>query len=451
MRKFIVLLLVLTVAAAGGWWAMRSTSSDVAARVNNVEFPVAAVELFVAVAKQNKPDITRREVLDGLIENHLFATELSHAEHAEEGSGNVTYSRDTLTENELFKIIRSVYSGSIEAALITLGAKQVKDLYVTPVLIDADILTPLLSVRPGLYPVMTDDQLQAAKNLVVVRFRNADGSEQDVTLADIYTRQNIQLKVQLHNMNMEFLEQATSQVVATLFAINWFQNQSGLSVESVTAVERMVAERMQKEETLHALGMMQDIHDDNPKLRVLAESVSKEEINVYYQQHKDQFQRVEKVRARHIQLASQEKADEVFRALKEGLEFSSAVTQFSQAQDKDAPVPGDLGWIERADRHTHWLRSLAFVQPLQRASAPFRSPGAADSNVVWEIVFLDEKVMGYQPPDSEGVRYEASKAIAREKLLAEFDGVKKELWQGADIQYNHVWLGSEHGERASDE
>lgn len=448
MRKIIVLVLVLSVAAVGGWWATCAMSSDVAARVNNVDFPADSVALFVAVAKQNKPEVTRREVLDGLIENHLFATEMPHEAHAEEGSGNVTYSQETLTENELFKIIRSVYSKNIESALVALDAKQVKDLYVTPVMADPEVLAPLLTVQPGLYPVMTDDQLQAAKHLVIVRFRNADGQERDVSLADIYTRQNIQLKVQLHNMNMGFLEQATSQVVATLFATNWFKTQSGLSAQSVTAVERMVAERMQKEETLHELGMMQDIHDDNPTLRALAESVSKEEISAYYQQHKDQFQRVEKVRARHIQLASQEKADEVFRALKEGQDFSEAVILFSQAHDKDAPVPGDLGWIERADRHTHWLRSLAFVQPLQRASAPFRSPSTAGSNVVWEIVFLDEKVMGYQPPDSEGVRYEASKAIAREKLLAEFDSVKQTLWQGADIQYNEAWLAGDNNERA---
>ena len=136
-------------------------------------------------------------------------------------------------------------------------------------------------------------------------------------------------------------------------------------------------------------------------------------------------------------------ADEVFAELQKGLPFSEAVTRYSVADDKGADEPGNLGWIERSERNTDWLLGLAFVQPEGKASPPFRSPGVSEDDVYWEILYLDEKVLGYQPPDSEGVRYEASRAIARHKLQTQMQNLRQELFEQADITYNQAWLNHE--------
>ena len=74
MRKLVILLVLVAVAAAGGWWfTHRSLPADIAARVDGVDFPVASVNVFVRLTQQQKPDFSRRKILDGLIENHLFA------------------------------------------------------------------------------------------------------------------------------------------------------------------------------------------------------------------------------------------------------------------------------------------------------------------------------------------------------------------------------------------
>lgn len=441
MRKGVVAgLVVVAVAIAGWWWSQRGLPDDVVARVDGIDFPVASVEVFVHHARMQKPEVGYRQVLDGLIENRLFATRADAAHGHDEGSGRVTYSDEVQIENELFRVLRRVYAEEIQGALKQMKAADPSALFVAPMQPDVDVLAPMLELQPGLYTEMSEDQYQAASQLVLAQVRLADGSERDMTLADIYRRQNIQLKVQLHQMNLDFLQQAAEQSAATLFVINWFETQSGLAPAEVDAVKRMVEDKVRKDEALHALGMMQDIHDDNPQLRELAEQVTAQEIEAFYNANRDAFQRVERVRARHIRLASQEQADNVYRQLRDGLGFAEAIQQYSVADDKQAAVPGDLGWIDRDDRHTHWLRSLAFVQPLQQPSAPFRSPGAAGEEVVWEIVYLDEKVMGYQPLDSEGVRYEASRAIAREKLVQRVDEQREALWRAADICYNEEWL-----------
>ncbi|MGB1220814.1 MAG: peptidylprolyl isomerase, partial [Alcanivoracaceae bacterium] len=132
--------------------------------------------------------------------------------------------------------------------------------------------------------------------------------------------------------------------------------------------------------------------------------------------------------------------DEVAGRLRAGtLTFEEAIETYSLAPDKDAETPGLLGWIDRDDRHTNWVRGLAFVQPKGTPSPAFRSP-QNDGEVYWEIIFLDEKVMGYQPPDSEGVRYEASKAIAREKLQQQYVVLRDSLRDDACIRINESLL-----------
>ena len=445
----VVVILLVAAAGLGWWWQCSSDSADTAARVDGVVFPAASVEVFVRVAQQQDSDVSRKQVLDGLIENHLFAQVEHDDEHQDGGSGLVTYSEETQQQNELFRIVRQVFSHEVEQALQAEGVTSPADLFVTELVTDEETLLPLLEVKPGPYPVMDADQEQAARLLVLARYRLLDGSEKDMTLADLYQQQNIQLKVQMHQMNTDFMREAAMQYVSTQFVLDWFAHHSGLTENEVLAVKRMISERQVKEEMLHGLGLMHDIHDDNPQLRELANAVTAAEVSAYYDAHKEQFQRVEKVRARHIRLDSQEEADALFRELRNGLAFDQAVQRFQGAagsnSEKVFEQAGDLGWIDRDDRNTHWLRSLAFVQPLKKASAPFRSPGLSDQ-VYWEIIFLDEKLMGYQPVESEGVRYEASKSIAQEKMQQQFASLRDSLWQQAQVSYNEKWLNASDGQ-----
>lgn len=473
MRKVLVVLIALVCVGGFSWYASRLTSESVGeeaivARVGDTTFPAASVNIFLAVARQQQSDVTRQQVIDGLIENHLFAQfEQGHEQeddaHHDGGSGIVAYSDEVQSQNELFRIVRQVFSREVEEVLREQQVGSPEDLFVTTLITDKHILSPLLTVKSGPYPVMDADQALAAETLVLVRYRLVDGRERDMTLADLYRQQNIQLKVQLHQMNTDFLREATMQYVATQFVLDWFSRSSGLNDDEVQAVTRMIRERQAKEELLHELGLMHDIHDDNPQLRALAEAVTTDEIRAYYEAHKDQFQRVEKVRARHIRLDSQTSADALYRKIRAGLSFDQALQQFIQSDASTAKQSGDLGWINRDDRNTHWLRSLAFVQPLQQPSAPFRSPEVsqplhdvadpvtdkvmdmATDKVHWEIIFLDEKVMGYQPADSEGVRYEASKSIAQEKMQQQHAALRDRLWQSADVEYNAAWLNADNG------
>lgn len=440
-KYFLIALVIVAVVAAAGWlaWQNRPLPDDVAAKVDEVVFPMASMKVLWRAAKRDKPDVTLEQVARGAIENHLLATRMQvhgGAEHEERGSDTVGYDRATRREHELFRVLRSAFAEPIRHSLERADAGSPMAFLTDELMLDADILAPALAAEQALYHRMTEAQRREAADIVLGHYRFPGGEKRPITLLDIYKRQNIQLKVQRHNMNLEFLREAVEQYLATEYVLHWFRHDSGLDDREIAAVERMVGERLEKEARLHRIGLMADIHDDNEALKAVAANVSDDEIRAFYQENREAFTRVERVRARHIRLSGQSQADAVYKKLQQGMAFEDAVQRFSTAPDKTAERPGDLGWISRDDRHDNWLRGIAFVQPEGKFSPPFRSPGREGEEGYWEIIHVDEKEIGYQPADSEGVRHEASRAIARDKLRQRYRDLLERLRAGADIRIN---------------
>ena len=183
------------------------------------------------------------------------------------------------------------------------------------------------------------------------------------------------------------------------------------------------------------MGLYADVHDDNPVLRKKALLVSNEEILSFYKDNKDEFEVVEKVKARHIRVKSQDLADKIHHEIRDGLSFSDAVKKYSIADDKNKPIPGDLGWLERKDKNRSWLHSVAFTHRKGQVSVPFRSP-QNQGDIVYEIIYIDERVDGHLPVTDPTVRYEASRDIALKKLKEDFLQLQNSLRSKADIKLN---------------
>ncbi|HCE41571.1 MAG TPA: hypothetical protein DEV80_16095, partial [Alcanivorax sp.] len=68
-------------------------------------------------------------------------------------------------------------------------------------------------------------------------------------------------------------------------------------------------------------------------------------------------------------------------------------------------------WLQRGDPDV-WLTGFAFTVEEGAVSPPARVPGEAR----WVIVAVDRRREGFQAADSEAVRYQASRVLARERL-----------------------------------
>jgi hypothetical protein len=441
MKRIGAVLLVL--AGLAGWlgWQAWRLPDDVVARIDGVDIPVRSLDALLAVVKVGDATATRRSLLDGAVESHALARWHDARRDNEHAHSLVGYSDEALYENQLFATLRHAFATQLNNYVSSHGIDGPMSLLEQPVELDKKALEPYLELNSALLHAMTEEQEKAAAEYVLGYYRLPFSQRQPLTLWDLYSRMNIQLKVQMHEYNLPFIREAIGQHLATQFVIGWFRDSGEFSQQEVIALEKLVSDRMEKEELLHDLGLLHDIHDDNPALREAMARITDAEVRQYYDSHRDEFRWVEKVRARHIRLDSQERADEVVARIKAGeLSFEQAIATYSTAPDRNAEVPGDLGEIVRGEAADDWLRGLAFVQPEGVVSPPFRSP-QSNSPVYWEVVFLDEKVMGDMPLDDPGVRYEASKKLARASMQQEFERLRAELIEAVDLRVNDKLLG----------
>ncbi len=75
-------------------------------------------------------------------------------------------------------------------------------------------------------------------------------------------------------------------------------------------------------------------------------TIDDKEVIEYYEENKERFVRKEEVKARHILLETEEKAQEVLQKIEKGTNFSELAKEYS-TDPGNKEQGGDLGWFER--------------------------------------------------------------------------------------------------------
>jgi len=423
----------------------QSEDSGTIAQIDDFKIPSASADLIFDVTKQSDSSLTKKGLVRGLIENYVFAREAERVfgKQILVEKTKVAFSNQVHLDRDFVKTFLQRYHDDIQSSIKQLPTHNLTSLIQQPFRLDAKIFSQATTLEGSLEYTLTKQQIKKTKELDLITYKLPNKDSVDtVTLWDIYSRQNLQGRIAIHQQNRRFVEKQTSEFLLEKYIHYWAYNESGLSKSEVNALVAMFKDRFLKKQYLVKKGLLVDMHHKNKQQAVKAQSVTKEEILEYYQNHKAEFQIVEKVKARHIRLDSQELADRVYKEITNGLSFDTAVIRHSISEDKNLPVPGNLGWIKNKDKRSSWLKGVAFIQIENVMSKPFRSPQNSDQPIYWEIILVKEKVVGYQAPDSEGVRYEASRHIAKRKMAEEFNLTRRKLLDSASIEINEKLLGS---------
>jgi len=422
----------------------QSDDASVIARINDFVMPTASAELIFKVTNKHDRSLTKAGLVRGLIENYVFAREAERkfgSQIALEKT-NVAFDNQVHLDRDFVKTFLQRYSSEIKSSIKKLPKSSLTSLIIQPFSVDSAHFYQTTHLQNKLEYKLTEQQIEQAKKLVLITYQ-LPGKQviNKVTLWDIYSRQNLQGGIAIHKQNMKFLENQTLNYLQEKYVYYWARNESGLNKSDVDALVAMFKDRFIKEQYLAKTGLHVDFHHENKERSKKAAEVTQEEILAYYLEHKSEFQIIEKVRARHIRLDSQALADRVHEEIQNGLPFDEAVVRYSISDDKNNKVPGDIGWIHNKDKKSSWLKGMSFIQEENKVSRPFRSPQKKGETIYWEIVLVQEKVVGYQPADSEGVRYEASRQIAQVKIAEEFQLTRQRLLEAADIRINKNLLG----------
>lgn len=428
MKAIYLLLLMCCAAPSQALIRYDLENTEQIAQTQNLVLEKRVLEMLWFNQKNTENALDKKQILQQVLDDALLAI-YAHQHFSDpelQENSQVGFADSVLREQEITALLRSFFKTEISVALRDLNQNK-QGLYRINKDLNADVLLKKFSLQAGLMIDASPAQAEYAKHTNVATL--PDGRQ--ISLWDIYQRQNIQGKLSLLKGNMDFLQQQIEKRAMELFILQ--QGKNLLSATEWQSLLQVLNNRQDKNGLLRQLGFMQDMHDDNPVLRDKAQHVSDADIAAYYAQHKDNFQIVNKVKVRHIQLADQASADAVFKEIQKGLEFDDAVENYSIAADKKDG--GKLGWLLREDKDRHWLHALSFLQQKNVASHPVRSP-ASSGQEVYEILMVDEREMGYLPVSDAGVRYEISRAVALINMRADFITLQKKLRDEQVVRLN---------------
>jgi hypothetical protein len=414
-----------------------------AAMINDSSISVKVAHVMHAVATTRRPEATLNDAIAAMVEDRLLAHH-ARARYAMDDlleKTQVGYVPAIQIEESVVASLQAAYGTQIAAAIKAEKGGTLNGIVTGRYFLTASDWNAVLGEKPRLLLVYELSQVgrkeAAAKSLVSYRLGGESGV---ITLLDVYDAQHVQGRNRLHNRDNAYAMQQAELLLERRYVQHWARYRSGLSATDYQVFRQAIEDSLVREGWLSLIGVAADMHDENQHLKTLALAVSPDEVKAYYQQHQDQFKRIERVKAAHIRLSDIESANKAYTRLKGGESFAAVAREMSIAKDRDSG--GDLGWIEHGEKNVSWLESVAFVQVPGVISRPIRSPGVSSSEVAWEILKVDERVEGYQPVDSESVRYVAAQALAKQKALVEYKETRERLLNEADVRLNPSILAS---------
>ena len=432
-RRLLAWAAALLLAVPAGAAVMPLQEAGVVVRVDGDAFPQASVDTMLRFARLKQPQSTLQQVLDAMIVNRLLAgygrSQLSAAQLFP--NTGVAFARDVALDDQLVGLLRAVYGKELEQALAALPGGGIGALIVAQPALQPQQLAAVFgdSRRLQLLYQLQPPQQAAARAVPVLQYRLPAGSGGSISLFDLYRRQNVQGRMEFHNRNLAFIGQQARLYLGSLYLLEWAEARLGKA--ALAHLRRTLDDQDHVQAMLQYYGVGADMHYDSQYLKQLAASVTAPEIRSYYSAHRDEFRRIERVRARHIRLPDEASARRVYAELQQGGDFRQLARRHSLAADRRKG--GDLGWI-RHRANLDWLAQLAYAQEPGEPAPPVRMPAPPDAATPWEIVLVEQRIDGYQPPDSDSVRYAAAQAIAQAKAVAEFKSLRERLLRNARIE-----------------
>ena len=415
---------------------------SIAATMGDLVLSTNTVKIFWHSYNHPSRPITPPQAMQRIIDDALLAQYARQTLPSDilNDTNSVGFANDVMLEDRATALIRKTYKKDLIETIKSLP-KGIDSLFTFNTSLTEAKLAELMTLKSSLMIEANSKQKAAAKKIVIANIdftqTNLTSSIKELTLWDIYRRQNVQGRLAIHKADLNFLKGQTKQRIGSLMVLAWAEK--NLNSYDYAAIKQILLNEQQKVHLLTNMGLHADVHDDNPALRKKAKLVSEKQIKQFYQTNKDEFKVIERIKARHIRVASQELADQVVSEIKSGLDFSSAIKKYSIADDKNNAIPGNLGWLKRSDKKRSWLHAIAFMQQPGQVSSPFRSP-QNQGDIVYEIILADERVDGHLPYSDPTVHYEASRDIALKELREEFTALQSKLRDNVNIHLNKAAL-----------
>ncbi|MGB4338151.1 MAG: peptidylprolyl isomerase [Bacillota bacterium] len=189
--------------------------------------------------------------------------------------------------------------------------------------------------------------------------------------------------------------------------LNSIRQQFGSSFDSVLWQYGMTEDDLRKNIEMNLLVMEYSTKDL---------TITDEDLRKYFEEHKDQYNTPEMVRARHILVETEEEAKEIVTQLGQGADFAQ-LAQERSIDTMSAIYGGDLDWFGRGQ----------MVEPFEKAAFAMQPGQISDpvkSDFGYHIIKVEERKDAYEAVfeevrDNVESAYKASQAKSVTQLAAE--------------------------------
>jgi peptidyl-prolyl cis-trans isomerase C len=148
--------------------------------------------------------------------------------------------------------------------------------------------------------------------------------------------------------------------------------------------------------------------------QVISKEVTEEEIVAVYEEEAKKLKETERVRARHILLATEDEAKVVSEKLAKGEKFEELAKQFSLDGSKD--YGGDLGYFSAPEMVPAFSKA-AFALKAGEISTPVKT------DFGWHIIRLEDRKQGAAQPYDQ-VKSAIKNVLVRQKVQAKLASLK---------------------------
>ena len=143
--------------------------------------------------------------------------------------------------------------------------------------------------------------------------------------------------------------------------------------------------------------------------------VTEEEIKAAYDQESAKVAQTERVRARHILLATEKEAQDIEERLKKGEKFAALAKRYSLDGSKE--YGGDLGYFTAPEMVAEFSKA-AFALKVGETSAPVKT------DFGWHIIKIEDRKLGAAQPYDQ-VKSAIRNVLLRKKVQETMDELRK--------------------------
>jgi peptidyl-prolyl cis-trans isomerase C len=153
---------------------------------------------------------------------------------------------------------------------------------------------------------------------------------------------------------------------------------------------------------------------DSYLAQVISKEVTEDEIKAVYEDEAKKLKETERIRARHILVASEKEAQAVAAKLAKGEKFEALAKQFSLDGSKD--YGGDLGYFSAPEMVPAFSKA-AFALKKDEVSPPIKT------DFGWHIIRLEDRKQGAAQPYDQ-VKSAIRNVLVRQKVQAKLASLK---------------------------